>query len=67
MWIQCAPRSNGTPKVVVSVMQRPPMRSARLDQRKPPLGRRNPPRRRDAGGAGADDHHVDVAGGGNRA
>ena len=27
MCIQCAPRSNGTPKVAVSVTQRPPMRS----------------------------------------
>ena len=27
LWSQCAPRSNGTPKVAVSVTQRPPMRS----------------------------------------
>ena len=27
MWIQCAPRSNGTPNVLVSVKQRPPIRS----------------------------------------
>ena len=62
MWTQCAPRSNGTPNVVVSVTQRPPTRCGGFDQGEAPARRRQPPRRRDAGGARPHDDHVDAGG-----
>ena len=62
MWIQCAPRSYGTPNVRGVGDAAPADRCGGLDQREAPAGRREPPRRRDAGGAGADDHDVDIVG-----
>ena len=62
LWIQCAPRSNGTPKILLSVTQRPPTRPPASINAKLLLGGGDAARGRDAGGAGADDGHIHVAG-----
>ena len=61
LWIQCAPRSNGTPKIcgVGDAAAADPV--GRLEQREAPLGGGDAARGGNAGGAGADDHHIDVA------
>ena len=38
VWIQCAPRSNGTPKILVSVTQRPPTSPAASSTTNAPAG-----------------------------
>ena len=60
MWIQCAPRSNGTPKRRGVGDAAPADAVARLDQREARARRREPARRGDPGRAGADDRHVDL-------